>query len=138
MALKDRDKRVAPGIDDGHAGRDEPIGTPEHLRSTFSRASAATDRAVGVWLSRSAIGRSLADSAPSADNGAHHDLQALRALVRASATAYVRRLKEAGMPPERMLVLVKNAAGHPGAAGFAAQELTNDVVRWSIEAYFDD
>jgi len=37
-----------------------------------------------------------------------------------------------------MLVLVKVAAGHLGAHGFSARELTNDVVRWSIEAYFDD
>jgi hypothetical protein len=37
-----------------------------------------------------------------------------------------------------MLVLVKTAAGHPAIPGCGTQELTNDIVRWSIEAYFDD
>jgi len=47
-------------------------------------------------------------------------------------------LRDEGLTPERMLVLVKVAAGHPGTLGCGARELTNDVVRWSIEAYFDD
>jgi hypothetical protein len=64
------------------------------------------------------------------------ELRALRALVRASATAYARRLREEGASPERMLVLVKAAAGHPGTPGFSVRELTDDVVRWSIEAFF--
>jgi hypothetical protein len=42
------------------------------------------------------------------------------------------------MTPERMLVLVKTATGHRASPGFGAQELTSDIVRWSIEAYFDD
>jgi len=37
-----------------------------------------------------------------------------------------------------MLVLVKEATRHHGLPGFGAQELTNDIVRWSIEAYFDE
>ena len=113
--------------------RDETIGSPDHLRATFARAAAATDRAVGVWLARS----------PPATLGSNGDretdgIRTLRALVRASATAYARRLKADGLPPERMLVLVKDAAGHPGEPGFAARELTSDVVRWSIDAYFND
>jgi hypothetical protein len=61
----------------------------------------------------------------------------LRALVRAAATAYARRLRDDGETPERMLVLVKAAASSHGSPRFASQELTSDIVRWSIEAYFD-
>jgi hypothetical protein len=59
-------------------------------------------------------------------------------MVRAAATAYVRRLRAEGTTPERMLVLVKSATSDHGSPGFGAQELTNDIVRWSIEAYFDE
>ena len=48
-----------------------------------------------------------------------------------------RRVKADGLPPERMLVLVK--AGHiHGLLGFGAQALTSDIVRWSIDGYFDE
>ena len=62
----------------------------------------------------------------------------LRALAQASATAYARRLRNERLTPEHMLVLVKVAAGHPGTLRFGARALMNDVVRWSIEAYFDE
>lgn len=115
---------------------DVTVGSPGHLRSTFAQAVAVTDRAMGYWLARNAT-PILADRSDHSEDGSG-DIRALRALVRASATAYVRRLKETGVTPERMVVLVKEAAGHPGARGFAAQELTSDLVLWSIEAYFDD
>lgn len=116
---------------------DHAVGSPEHLRVTFSRAAAATDRAVGVWPARSSSAFRWDDRSEAVDRG-EHDLRVLRALVRASATAYVRHLRVTGVTPERMVVLVKTAAGHPGAPGVGAQELTNDVIRWSIDAYFDD
>ncbi len=115
---------------------DVAVGSPGHLRSTFARAVAATDRAVGYWLARNAT-PILADRSDHSEESSG-DIRALRALVRASATAYARKLKETGVTPERMVVLVKEAAGHPGAQGVAAQELTSDLVLWSIEAYFDD
>jgi hypothetical protein len=114
------------------------VGSAEHLGFTFARAAAAADRAVGLWLARSGpavrISDDMPDPVPERSAG---ELHALRALVRASATAYARRLREQGTTPERMLVLVKTAAGHPGSPGFGVRELTNDVVRWSIEAYFE-
>lgn len=115
---------------------DVTVGSPGHLRTTFAHAVAAADRAVGYWLARNATPM-LADQRSRADRESG-DIRALRGLVRASATAYVRNLKETGVTPERMVVLVKEAAGHPGARGVAAQELTSDLVLWSIEAYFDD
>ncbi|HEX6049346.1 MAG TPA: hypothetical protein VFZ21_08755 [Gemmatimonadaceae bacterium] len=115
---------------------DVSVGSPGHLRSTFAHAVAATDRAIGYWLARHAT-PILAEHPERSAHGSD-DIRALRALVRASATAYVRKLRESGVAPERMVVLVKEAAGHPGAEGFAAQELTSDLVLWSIQAYFDD
>jgi len=112
---------------------DDMDGPSEQLRASFARAAAAADRAVGVWLVRTSP-----NSRPGDTGVEHEDLRALRALVRAAARTYARRLRAEGTTPERMVVLVKDAAGHPGTPGFGARELTYDVVRWSIEAYFDD
>jgi hypothetical protein len=128
-----QDPRVAaaPGVDvDG-------VGSPEHLRATFGRAAAAADRAVGLWLARR-FPAGLPDDVRPPEQASAGELQTLRALARASATAYARQLRADGTPPERMLVLVKLAAGQPRLQGFGARELTNDLVRWSIEAYYDD
>jgi len=61
-----------------------------------------------------------------------------RPLTRAAATAYARCVKADGLPPEQMLVLVKAATSIHGLLGFGAQALTSDIVRWSIDASFDD
>ena len=115
---------------------DGPVGSAEHLHATFEQAVAVADRAVGFWLQRMSTYRTDAFGSMSADDSTA-DLRGLRALLRASATAYARRLRADDIPPERMVVLVKEAAGQPSSIGFAAQELTSDMVRWSIEAYFD-
>jgi hypothetical protein len=118
--------------DDAQRRPDDMVGSSEHLRASFARAAAAADRAVGVWLVRTST-----RSRPGDTGVEHQDLRALRAVVRAAATAYARRLRAEGTAPERMVVLVKDAASHPSTPGFGARELTYDVVRWSIEAYFD-
>jgi len=114
------------------------VGSFEHLQGAFIRAATLADRAVGLWLSRSS-GQS-ADSYPTTPELGEPDneLRALRALARAAATAYARRLRAEGLTPERMLVLVKAATSNRGCPGFGAQELTSDIVRWSIDAYFDE
>jgi hypothetical protein len=64
---------------------------------------------------------------------------ALRAELRASITAYVRHLRADGVPAERMVVLVKTTvrdAVPPELDAFEARELMEDVVRWSIDAYY--
>ena len=66
--------------------------------------------------------------------------QASRAQVRASVTAFVRQLRLRGTPPEGMLVQVKDAAREALPApmhGFEARAVIEDVVRWSIAAYYD-
>ena len=104
----------------------------QHLHAAFHRAVQA--------IEQSASGASRpADLAP-ADAPAEHDYQDLRVLrstVRGAAAAYARRLREEGVSPERMLVLVKATTDAAGP-GFGVRELTNDIVRWSIEAYFAD
>lgn len=53
----------------------------------------------------------------------------------------MRRLRADGVSPEGMLVLVKAAlrdSTPPGIGALEArQALTADVVRWSVEAYYD-
>ena len=66
------------------------------------------------------------------------ELSVQRALARAAATAYARRVRAEGLAPEQMLVLVKAATSIHGLLGFGAQALTSDIVRWSIDAYFDE
>jgi len=66
------------------------------------------------------------------------ELSVQRALARAAATAYARRVRAKGLAPEQMLVLVKAATSIHGLLGFGAQALTSDIVRWSIDAYFED
>jgi hypothetical protein len=112
-------------------------GAAEQLHATFTEAAAAADRAVGLWLARHPNEPTPHDSARNLESDGD-ELLALRALVRAAATAYARQLRAHGTAPERMLVLVKAAAAYQGSPGFGAQELTNDIVRWSIEAYYDD
>ena len=114
------------------------VGSVEHLQVAFVRAAALADRAVGLWLARSS--RESTGSYPTAQAVGEPDneLRALRALARAAATAYARRLRAEGLTPERMLVLVKAATSSHGFPGFGAQELTSDIVRWSIDAYFDE
>ena len=114
------------------------VGSWEHLQAAFARAATVADRAVGLWLARDAQGSSHPPTRVAVADRADNELSALRALVRASATAYARRAKADGLTPEQMLVLVKAATSLHGLLGFGAQALTSDIVRWSIDAYFDE
>jgi hypothetical protein len=120
------------------SGPETVVGSFEHLQAAFVRAAAVADQAGGLWLARNSnqsTGRYRAAGEP---GGPNNDLRALRALARAAATAYARRLKAEGLTPERMLVLVKAATSNQGIPGFGAQELTSDIVTWCIDAYFDE
>lgn len=111
-------------------------GSSEQLRAAFERATATADRLISAWPPRSS-GSTPDDLRQVASGHTPTTITGLRALVRAAATAYARRLRDDGETPERMLVLVKAAASSHGSPRFASQELTSDIVRWSIEAYFD-
>ena len=104
----------------------------QRLAAAFFRAAQAIDRsAVGI---ESEIRDSPGD-APSRQDAT--EIRVLRSDVHGAAAAYARRLRDEGVTPERMLVLVK-ATTAPGNPGLGVRELTNDVVRWSIQAYFAD
>lgn len=114
------------------------VGSWEHLQAAFARAATVADRAVGLWLSRDAKGSVDRYSAAVVADKPDTELSVHRALARAAATAYARRAKAEGLAPEQMLVLVKAATSIHGLLGFGAQALTSDIVRWSIDAYFDE
>ena len=103
----------------------------QHLHAAFLRAVHAIERSISD-ASRPA---DLPPIAPTLQD--YEDLRILRSTVRGAAAAYARRLRDEGVTPERMLVLVKATTDAAGP-GFGARELTNDIVRWSIEAYFDE
>jgi hypothetical protein len=115
-----------------------PVGSWEHLQAVFARAATAADRAVGLWLARDAKGSTVRYPEIGLADRPDSELCAHRALARAAATAYARRVKADGLPPEQMLVLVKAATSIHGLLGFGAQALTSDIVKWSIDAYFDE
>ena len=107
----------------------DPTGDRERdLHAAFLRAAQAIENSANVRDDSVAGSRGDDEVA---------DVQALRAMVRGAATAYAQRLRDEGVTPERMLILVK-ATTDVSRAGLGVRELTNDIVRWSIEAYFAD
>lgn len=107
----------------------DPTGDRERdLHAAFLRAAQAIESSTDVRH----------DSTPgsSADDDVA-DVQSLRSMVRGAAKAYAERLRDEGVTPERMLILVK-ATTDVSRPGLGVRELTDDVVRWSIEAYFAD
>ena len=110
----------------------------EHLQAACARAATVADRAVGLWLARDAKGSTVRSHAADIADRPDTELSVQRALARAAATAYARRVRAEGLAPEQMLVLVKAATSIHGLLGFGAQALTSDIVRWSIDAYFED
>jgi hypothetical protein len=64
---------------------------------------------------------------------------AARAEARAAVTAYVVRLRGEGLPPQRVLVALKAVArdaSPPDLEMLDQRALIEDVVRWSIAAYY--
>lgn len=58
--------------------------------------------------------------------------------LRRSVTDFVERLRQAGDPPERVLASVKSVA-HSVTGSFdrdVEREITGQLVRWTIEAYY--
>jgi hypothetical protein len=62
-----------------------------------------------------------------------------RDAAHSAVTAFVVQLRESGVPPQRMLVDVKNVAREASTGLLdtsAAGALVEDVVRWSVEAFY--
>ncbi len=120
------------------AGPPGRLGSREHVRQTVERAHAAAltarqrraeSRTVVAW----------SEALAAANERVLQESASLGAQLRASVTAYVHHLRADGLPPERMLVLVKSAVHDATPAALdvdEARRLMEDVVRWSVEAYY--
>ena len=114
------------------------LGTEAHIRLTLDRVSHLMADAMARQTRAEAL-QSRTEAALSTSQRAVRDSEALRAALRTSVTAYARRLHDEQVPPQRMLVLVKEAVREatPAAADvLERRELMESVVRWSIEAYY--
>ena len=124
----------------GTSGSAHPggLGSRAHIRQTLERArSAIRESRERASTSRSLLAR--AEALADASGRVLQESLAIRAQLRASVTAYVRHLKDDGIPSERVVVLVKTAvrdAAPPELDAWDARDLMEDVVRWSIEAYY--
>ena len=143
MAAHERD--IAPDLarDEvaarGAAADGDGLGSRAHVRSTIARAREAI-RASHERTAQSRLAVARAEALVGASDRVLQASTALRAQLRASVTAYVHRLKREGLPPERMLVDVKSAvieATPSDLEPFERRELMDEVVRWSIEAYYE-
>jgi hypothetical protein len=78
-----------------------------------------------------------AEDGQGADGRGAQAVLATRAQLRASVTAYVRRLRADGTTPQHAVVLVEEAVREALSASPrapVARTLAEDVVRWTIEA----
>ncbi|GLC25123.1 hypothetical protein rosag_16360 [Roseisolibacter agri] len=132
------DGAAASPTADQRPAREDGLGSRAHIRATIERARAAIHSARDrTTSSRAALAHS--DALVGASEQMLQQSLALRAQLRASVTAYARHLRADGEPPQRMLVLVKSAmreATPPELDPYDARALMEDVVRWSIEAYY--
>lgn len=79
--------------------------------------------------------RGLVDAALAATGSDGQDTDDLRLAVR----EHTRALRACGLPPERVLVLMKTAMAHAGLAHSANElerSLLESVVKWCIEEYY--
>jgi hypothetical protein len=129
------DLRQRDGTSSGPTGG---LGSRAHIRETLDHARAVIRASQErTAASHSALAR--AEALAGASERVVNEALALRAQLRASVTAYVLHLRAGGAPPERMLVEVKSAvreATPPELDTFEARDLMEDVVRWSVEAYY--
>jgi hypothetical protein len=120
------------------AGRSPELGSRDHLHQTVASGCRASLEARRRPAMSTRFG--LARPTDALAGPASPLSGAARAQIRASVTALVRQLRRRGMPPEGMLVQVKSAAREALPApmvGLEARAVIEDVVRWSIAAYYD-
>ena len=132
LAVSERELDRAIGLDGESAVLWPRMGTVEHVRRCIARAADSLDF----------NGEPFRYPAPLADLVGRADARRTvpssrdRASLRASIAAYARRLREDGLPPERMLVRVKHAVYEAAPRPLVAAALMHDIVRWSIDSYY--
>lgn len=100
------------------------------------RASLAQFRASRATFESGAVARASLREAR--EHAALH-----RAAVRNAVGDFVRLMRDAGLPPERVLVAVKRqltlsvTVETPGAPSIDASQLETDASLWAIKAYFE-
>jgi cytochrome c-type biogenesis protein CcmH/NrfG len=65
----------------------------------------------------------------------------LREPARTAVIAFARAERAAGASPERVVILLKKAAGdayYRASGSLDTRRLREDIVRWGIDAYFAD
>jgi hypothetical protein len=133
--MSKRDEESLGNLQGGAAG---VPGTRAHLQETIERVRRALDASErGQAQTRALFGR--AEELAGESGRLVRESAALRSQLRDSATAYARHLHDDGLPSERMLVLVKAAVREATPSQldpFEARELMDEIVRWSIEAYY--
>jgi hypothetical protein len=122
----------------GESGSSGGIGMRDQISATIARARAA----IRLSRERAERSRAIVDVSGFVVEEAQRATDAsrrIRAELRESVVAYVRDLRAQGVPSERMLVLVKVAvreATPPELDAYEARALMEDVVRWSVDAYY--
>jgi len=124
----------------GRPPRPAPVSVAE-LHAALARL-ATTIAAAGGPAPRSSTvlrARALLDAGAPPAPSARRDGPAARRDARAAVTTFAEQLRTDGAPPERMLVVLK-AAVRDSAPGMLdphqLHALTEDVVRWSVEAFY--
>ena len=120
-----RDASRAPGARDGRERLGAAIAAvcahAQESRSSVARAAELMDGARRPRLDASALRPEIV------------------AELRAALTAHVRALRDATVPAERVVVIVKEIVREsipPSAELAVARALLEEVVRWSIEIYY--
>lgn len=123
--------------DDGRTLRDTGAGIDgarravHRLASVIARTRARQERALSPDADQWVV---VADSTPLIG-----DAGAAQAPARAAVSAFVLQLRHEQVPPQRVLVLLKDLvrqSSPPELTAADQRELIEDVVRWTIDAYY--
>jgi hypothetical protein len=126
----------------GPPPRPTPVSVAElhdalaRLATTIAAAGGPAPRPSAVLRSRA---RALLDGEALPAPSGRRDGPAARQDARVAVTTFAEQLRTDGAPPERMLVVLKAAVrdSAPGTLDpHQLHALTEDVVRWSIEAFY--
>ena len=130
---------TTPGDDRGSDGEARAhVGSMLEVRRTLHRVALATAEARARHERSLALldrARVLLDDSSRIIQGA----SVARTEAKAAVTALVVRLRTEGLPPQRVLIVLKDAArdaAPPELELIDQRSLVEDVVRWSIAAYY--
>jgi hypothetical protein len=124
------------------AGREQtPLEPREQLLATLSSAHRALARPSKPPGITDILFRQHGTHAPQTRGNDASRLPATESdLLRASTIVYVEHLRSEGLPPERMLIRVKEVLAEARrdwpVRPVAADAIKEDVVRWSVVAYY--